>query len=188
MAPPENVCLAYKYTVANKSVRMTNLQGALLLPQLGVMNERIAQHNLMYAYLVERTLSHVKRTCGPVSCRRLEFIPQEHTLVGPVYDSLQVRFRDGNGNCAGTEIPGFDAFLKMMQNRSHSIAKFSDFSNARNFRSWQSLDHKIVEPNALPQTTLHLMNVCDMRLLCHDTEKEREAMAIDFAECFQACF
>merc|ERR1719428_227447 len=55
MSPPEEVALKYKYTVSCLSVRMTNIQGALMHPQLQVMNERIDQHNSMYYHLVKRT-------------------------------------------------------------------------------------------------------------------------------------
>jgi len=49
----EDVALKYKYTCSNKSVRMTNLQAALMCPQLQVMEERIQQHNSMYQHLVD---------------------------------------------------------------------------------------------------------------------------------------
>merc|ERR1719401_1014246 len=45
MAPCEEAALKFKCTTLNKSVRMTNIQGALLFPQLVVMSERIDQHN-----------------------------------------------------------------------------------------------------------------------------------------------
>eukprot|EP00439_Symbiodinium_sp_Y106_P002595 s3558_g1.t1 len=64
MSPPEEVCLKYKYTTVNKSVRMTNIQGALMHPQLAVMNDRIDQHNEMYYYLVRTTSEKLEEVCG----------------------------------------------------------------------------------------------------------------------------
>jgi len=188
MSPPEEVCLKYKYTVVNKSVRMTNIQAALLYPQLQVMNERIEQHNSMYGYLVQRTGELLKEMCGAGASKRVEFIPQSHKLVGPVYDSLQVRVKESDGSRAEKELEGLNQFLKMLQDRKLTIAKFSDPANARNFLSWQYLNKEDIQPEKLALTCKNLLNVCDLRLLCQDTEQEMEAMATNFAECFMACF
>merc|ERR1719401_1762429 len=187
LAPCEEVALKHKYTTVNYSVRMTNVQAALLLPQIVVMQDRINQHNAMYDHLVSRTAELMEQRCGTGASRRVEFIPQAHELVGPVYDSLQVRLRNPDGSKADAQLPGVDPFLKMMQGRKHSIAKFSDPANARNFKSWQYLKGQDITEEVLPQTSRVLANVCDLRLLCHDTEKEMEAMANDFVESFQAC-
>merc|ERR1719401_2512449 len=188
MTPPEEVALKYKYSTVNYSVRMTNVQAALLHPQIQVMSERINQHNTMYAYLCARTAELLEQRCGPGAGRRVEFIPQAHQLVGPVYDSLQVRLRNPDGSRAEKELPGVGAFLKMLQGRKYAIAKFNDPANARYFESWQYLKADDILPGVLPQTVSNLVNVCDLRLLCHDTEREMDAMASDFVECFHACF
>jgi dTDP-4-amino-4,6-dideoxygalactose transaminase len=186
LAPPEEVCLKYKYTVSNKSVRMTNIQGALLYPQLMVMTDRIDQHNSMYYHLVSRTGAKLVESCGEGAARRIEFIGQAHELVGPVYDSLQFRIRQEDGSMAVEEIAGLNDFLKMVQGRKYSIAKFSDPANARNYLSWQYLKAGEILPEALPQTTRFLANVCDLRLLCHDTEVEMEQLATNLVECLRA--
>jgi len=188
LSPPEDVALKYKYTVSNKSVRMTNIQGALMLPQLQVIGERIDQHNTMYYHLVERTAAKLVELCGAGASKRIVFIPQAHELVGPVYDSLQIRVLNSDCGVAATELEGLNSFLKAMQARKYSIAKFSDPANARNYLSWQYLKPGEILPQALPQTTRVLANVCDLRLLCHDTELEMERLATDLAECFKACF
>mmetsp|Transcript_54858 Transcript_54858/g.117124 ORF Transcript_54858/g.117124 Transcript_54858/m.117124 type:complete len:464 (+) Transcript_54858:93-1484(+) len=187
MAPPEDVCLRYKYTVANKSVRMTNIQAALMEPQLAVMQDRIDHHNAMYYYLVDVTASKLDVLEQGLS-KRMYFIPQAHSLVGPVYDSLQVRILDKDGKPSATELAGLEPFLKMLQGRKYSIAKFSDPANARNYLSWQYLASEDITPEALPQTSRVLANVCDLRMLCHDTEVQMDKLAADLAECFQACF
>eukprot|EP00932_Pfiesteria_piscicida_P012961 SRR837773.24424.p1 GENE.SRR837773.24424~~SRR837773.24424.p1 ORF type:complete len:465 (+),score=198.43 SRR837773.24424:1-1395(+) len=188
MAPPEEVCLQYKYTVVNKSVRMTNIQAALMLPQIDVMQARIDHHNAMYYYLVDKTSQQLDSVCGAGTAKRVKFIPQAHPLVGPVYDSLQMRVLAEDGSVAPEELPQLNAFLKMMQGRKYGIAKFSDPSNARNYKSWQYLNREDITSESLPQTARVLANVCDLRMLCHDTEVQMDKMAQDLAECFKACF
>jgi len=188
MSPPEEVCLKYKYTVSNKSVRLSNIQAALMYPQLAVMRDRIDQHNAMYEHLVGRVGSLLEQRLGAAGPRRLEFIPQAHKDVGPVYDSLQVRIRREDGSVAEGELPGVDKFVEMLQGRKYSIAKFSHPANARNYASWQYLKPGDILPEKLPRTAQYLLNVCDLRLLCHDTEVEMDAMAADFVECFEKCF
>jgi len=188
MSPPDEVSLQFKFSVSNKSVRMTNIQGALMYPQLLVMKDRIEQHNSMYAYMVQRTHSKLDQVCGngtEGASSRIAFIPQSHELVGPVYDSLQFRVMKEDGKMADKELSGLDGFLKMMQGRKYSIAKFSDPANARNFLSWQYLPTDGILPEVLPQTTRNLANVCDLRLLCHDTEAEMEKLSTDLAECLK---
>lgn len=188
MAPPEEVALKYKYTVVNKSVRMTNIQAAVMAPQLEVMQERIDQHNAMYARLVQQTGAKLEELCGEGASKRIFFIPQAHELVGPVYDSLQMRLMQADGTAAATELPSVNGFLKLMQARKHSIAKFSDPANARNYKSWQYLNSQDIAEDVLPQTARVLANVCDLRLLCHDTEAEMDKLAADMAECFRQSF
>eukprot|EP00434_Breviolum_minutum_P029670 symbB.v1.2.026228.t1/scaffold2604.1/size115680/9 len=187
MTPPEEVALQYKYTTVNKSVRMTNMQGAMMLPQLSVMTERIEQHNSMYAFLMAATTEKME-ALSPGSSKQIYFIPQVDALVGPVYDSMQMQFRKSDGSVADEELPGLNAFLKDMQARKHGIAKFSDPANARNFLSWQYLKPDEILPDALPKTRQNLLNVCDLRLLCHDTEVEMDKLASDLVECFKFHF
>jgi dTDP-4-amino-4,6-dideoxygalactose transaminase len=186
MTPPEDVCLNYKYTVVNKSTRMTNLQAALMVPQLDVMQQRIDHHNAMYYYLTGQTAAKLEELCGVGTSRRVFFMPQSHELVGPVYDSLQIRIMTEAGCLAQEEFPALDAFLKLMQGRKYSIAKFSDPANARNYLSWQYLKSEDIMPCMLPKTARNLINVCDLRMLCHDTEQEMDKLAMDIAECFQS--
>jgi len=188
LAPPEDVALKYKYTCSNKSVRMTNLQAALMCPQLQVMEERIQQHNSMYQHLVDSTFSNLEKICGEGCGHRIHFIQQAHELVGPVYDSLQIRILMKDGTQAATELEGLNSFLKALQGRKYSIAKFSDVANARNYLSWQYLKQDEISPDALPLTARALVNVCDLRLLCHDTESVMERMATNLAECFKSAF
>eukprot|EP00437_Effrenium_voratum_P001734 CAMPEP_0181440054 /NCGR_PEP_ID=MMETSP1110-20121109/22766_1 /TAXON_ID=174948 /ORGANISM="Symbiodinium sp., Strain CCMP421" /LENGTH=466 /DNA_ID=CAMNT_0023563839 /DNA_START=50 /DNA_END=1450 /DNA_ORIENTATION=- len=185
MAPPEEVCLKFKYTTVNKSVRMTNIQGALLFPQLQVMTERIDQHNAMYYQLIEETGRKMEEMCGEGSSKRVHFIPQADAKVGPVYDSLQIRFCQADGSGYDKELPGLGAFLKQLQGKKYSIAKFSDPANARNFLSWQYLKAEDIQAEVLPQTQRNLLNVCDLRLLCHDTEKEMNALAEELVKSFK---
>jgi dTDP-4-amino-4,6-dideoxygalactose transaminase len=185
MAPPEEVALKYKYTVSCLSVRMTNIQGALMHPQLAVMNERIDQHNAMYYHLVKQTHALLDQKYGKGTASRVEFIPQAHELVGPVYDSLQIRIKQKDGTIAEEEFKSLDQFLKDMQAKKYTMAKFSDPANARNFISWQYLNLNEIKPEALPQTNKFLVNVCDLRLLCHDTEKEMDKLASDMVDCMK---
>jgi hypothetical protein len=188
MAPPEEVCLKYKCSVANMSVRMTNIQAALMLPQISVMQQRIDHHNAMYSQLVKRTGLKLEELCGAGMSRRIAFIGLAHELVGPVFDSLQVRILGPDGQMSLEELPGLDTFLKHMQGRKHSIAKFADPANARNFKSWQYLRSEDIATDALPQTVRMLANVCDLRLGCHEAEQEMEKLASDLAECFKSAF
>mmetsp|Transcript_161123 Transcript_161123/g.297124 ORF Transcript_161123/g.297124 Transcript_161123/m.297124 type:complete len:460 (-) Transcript_161123:414-1793(-) len=186
MSPPEEVCLKYKYSVVNKSVRMTNIQAALMHPQLLVMDERAKQHNAMYYHLVAQTGAKLEEMCGEGTRARIQFIGQAHKLVGPVYDSLQIRIMDKDGNASEKELDGLNPFLKDVQSKKYGIAKFSDPANARNYLSWQYLKPEEILPDALPQTTRVLANVCDLRLLCHDTEAEMDKLATAIVESFKA--
>jgi hypothetical protein len=167
---------------------MTQIQAALMLPQIGVMQERIEQHNSMYYYLAEQVAAKLEEVCGKGSAQRILFIPQSHKLVGPVYDSLQIRIINENGVVAQEELPALESFLKLMKSRKHSIAKFSDPANARNFESWRYLKNDDISAAALPKTTRALTNVCDLRMLCEHTEQHIESLAKDMVECFQAAF
>jgi len=186
MSPSEEVCLKYKYTVVNKSVRMTNIQAALMHPQLLVMDDRAKQHNAMYYYLVAQTRAKLEKMCGEGTSVRIQFIGQAHKLVGPVYDSLQIRIMGKDGNASEKELDGLNPFLKDVQSKKYGIAKFSDPANARNYLSWQYLKPEEILPDALPQTTRVLANVCDLRLLCHDTEAEMDKLVTAIVESFKA--
>merc|ERR1719340_566264 len=65
--------IKYRMTRVNYSIRMTNLQGALLFPQVAQIDIRHAKHNAIYEELV----------------RRLEEVPPQLPEVTPVYDSIQ---------------------------------------------------------------------------------------------------
>ena len=99
------------------------MQGAMMLPQLSVMTERIEQHNSMYAFLMAATTEKME-ALSPGSSKQIYFIPQVDALVGPVYDSMQMQFRKSDGSVADEELPGLNAFLKDSTQAWH--CKFSD--------------------------------------------------------------
>merc|ERR1719350_179880 len=68
----------YRKTMVNCSLRMTNLQGAILYPQVAKINTRRETHNKIYAEL-SRSLGAHKRV----------YLPTQPDQVTPVYDSLQ---------------------------------------------------------------------------------------------------
>jgi len=185
MAPPEEVALKFKFTTVNKSVRLTNIQAALLHPQLMVINDRVKYFNSLYAHLVACTGKRLEETCGEGARKCIFFIGQANELVGPVNDSLQVRLMQPDGTASQKEFPGLDDFLAAIQARKCALTKFSDPSNARNYMSWQFLKAGQIMPDALPLTTGNLCNVCDVRLRCEDTELKMEKWAVDLAECYR---
>ncbi len=126
------------------------------------MQERIDHHNAMYSYLVARARAKLDELCGAGAHRRVVFIGQAHDLVGPVYDSLQLRILGADGSLSPLELPGLSAFLQEMRGRKHSITKFADPANARNFNSWQYLRQEDIRTEALRQTVRVLANVCDL--------------------------
>merc|ERR1712070_651350 len=78
LCPPKELLLEYRMTRVNYSIRMTNLQGALLLPQVSQIDLRREKHNAVYAVLSKRLEEHPQIT-----------VPAQLPEVTPVYYSIQ---------------------------------------------------------------------------------------------------
>merc|ERR1712019_220425 len=78
LCPPKELMLEYRMTRVNYSIRMTNLQGAILFPQVAEIDVRREKHNAIYEKLVQRLEKHPRIT-----------VPGQLSEVTPVYDSIQ---------------------------------------------------------------------------------------------------
>merc|ERR1719428_2826895 len=83
MSPPAEVMKQYRMTRINYSLRMTNLQGAILFPQVAQIDIRREKHNAIYAKLTKLLAEHPRIK-----------IPEQPPQVTPVYDSLQFSIAD----------------------------------------------------------------------------------------------
>merc|ERR1712224_538658 len=79
LTPREDLIMKYIYSVANKSVRLSNIQGATALAQFDDIEQRIDMLNNNHRLLSEKL--------GDIA----EVITQDKFITRPVYDSIQVR-------------------------------------------------------------------------------------------------
>jgi len=179
MTPSQTAVDATRFTTPNYSCRMTNIQAAMVLPQIDVMELRIVSHNYLYGLL--------KSELAARGITGIQFIEQDERIT-PVYDSLQVRIiADG---VSGSEHPKLDAFIKNMQaDHNIKLQKFHDPENARFFKSWKYL-HCVGGANEvqLPNTETWLHNVLDMRLACSGSAEEMKETASAWATCYRKTF
>lgn len=158
LMPPKELMIQYRMSRVNYSIRMTNLQGALLFPQVGQIDVRREKHNAIYDVLTKRLQEHP-----------LIEVPPQLPEVTPVYDSIQFNLLD-----VGPEQ------LKAFQKRIKDIAGlkmevFSFVENARNWRTWTFIDG--LEDMMLPQTDKAIQHTCDTRLGFEMTADQIEKLA-----------
>jgi len=179
MTPSQSAVDAVRFLTPNYSCRMTNVQGALVLPQFEVLPQRIAAHNYLYGILKDELAAR--------GIEGIQFIEQDQR-ISPVYDSLQVRITaDG---VTGREHPKLNQFIKDMQSQHNiKLQKFHDPENARFFKSWQYLECVGGDDEvSLPQTEQWLHNVLDMRLSCHGSAEEMRKTAGKWEACYKNTF
>jgi len=148
LTPKEELIMKYIYSVANASVRLSNVQGAMALAQFSDIEERIDMLNKNHALLSAKL--------GNVA----EVITQESFITRPVYDSIQVRIASLK--------PGQAEKIQEIVQRTFKFQIFLHPSNARYYGSWKFMDIG----RELPVTRKNLENVFDMRLKHTLTESD----------------
>lgn len=78
LRPPTELMMEYRMTRVNYSIRMPNLMGAVLLPQVAQIDVRREKHNAIYEKLAKKLEEH-KRIV----------VPPQLPEVSPVHDSIQ---------------------------------------------------------------------------------------------------
>jgi len=158
LCPPKELMLEYRMTRVNYSIRMTNLQGAILLPQVAEIDVRREKHNSIYEKLAKKLEEH-KRIV----------VPPQLDEVTPVYDSIQF-------TVVGLTPIQIRAFQKRVKDLGgFKLEAFGLLENARNWRTWKFLED--VGTVTLPQTDENIACTCDTRLGFEMSDKQIEDMA-----------
>jgi len=158
LSPPAELMKQYRLTEVNYSLRMGNIQGAILLPQVAQIDIRREKHNTIYAKLTAKLAEHPRIT-----------IPTMEPDVTPVYDSLQFSIKEVD-----------EAQILLISKRVKELAGikldlFGLMENARNWRTWRFLDD--VDELSLPLTEKIIQTTVDTRLSYDMTDKQIEVMA-----------
>lgn len=157
LCPPKELMLEYRMTRVNYSIRMTNLQGAILLPQVAEIDARREKHNSIYEKLAKKLEEH-KRIA----------VPPQLDEVTPVYDSIQF-------TVAGLTPIQIRAFQKRVKDLGgFKLEAFGLLENARNWRTWKFLED--VDTVTLPQTDENIGCTCDTRLGFEMSDKQIDDM------------
>jgi len=120
----------------NLSLRMSALAAAALVPQVGNLEERIAEYTLRYEELKQRL-----RTT-PAASRAL-VVPDDHERVRPVHDELlftidaDVLAETAARSHGGDEDAAVAAFQRACEARGLLMNLFGSATNARNFANWR---------------------------------------------------
>jgi dTDP-4-amino-4,6-dideoxygalactose transaminase len=122
--------------------RMTNLQGAALLPQLDHIEDRVAEHNRIYERMCERlsVSSHIR---VPGYLPEVRFVP----------DTIQFELPDLRGR-------QLERFVEIARDKDVPVDIFGlGATNARCFWNWTFFD-----ANDCPHTRAMLARTVDLRL------------------------
>jgi dTDP-4-amino-4,6-dideoxygalactose transaminase len=157
LSPPRELMLEYRMTCVNYSMRMTNLQGAILLPQVALLNDRREILNRNYEQLVSLLSSHPKI-----------HVPPQLPEVTPVYDSLQFTVEGMD------ETQLRDLVMQVKAVSGIKLGVFGFRENARNYRTWKFIDG--LEDMSLPMTEKIIAASCDTRLDLEMTQEQMHEM------------
>jgi len=158
LCPPRELMLEYRMTRVNYSIRMTNLQGALLYPQVAQIDVRREKHNAIYEKLAKLLAEHSRIV-----------VPPQLPEVTPVFDSIQF-------NVSGMTPVQVRAFQKRVKELGgFKLEAFGLLENARNWRTWKFLEG--IEEMSLPQTDESIECTCDTRLGFEMSDKQIEEMS-----------
>jgi len=157
LCPPRELMIKYRMERVNYSIRMTNLQGALLFPQVAQIDVRRDKHNAIYEKLVQRLEEHSRIT-----------VPPQLPEVTPVYDSIQFVVSD----MQPAQVSAFQKRLK--ENTKMKFEAFGVIENARNWRTWKFIDDLHVM--SLPKTDAAIQCTFDTRLHFEMSESKIEDM------------
>ena len=143
--PPLEVFERYKKQIPNFSLRMSNLQAALIRPQLADLDRQCRRWNERYDHLVQEL-------AGVAQIRIPQRAPKEY-YVG---SSLQFTLTDVSAEQAQT-------FLQRCAERGVEIKWFGAREPVGFTSSWESWQY-IREAQQLPQTRAILDFMCDFRI------------------------
>jgi dTDP-4-amino-4,6-dideoxygalactose transaminase len=146
LSPPRDLMMKYRTECVNYSMRMTNLQGAILLPQISVLNERRGILNRNYYKLVAMLSTHPKI-----------HVPPQLEDVTPVYDSLQFMVK----GLSEEKLREMTAHVKKL---GCKLGVFGFMENARNYRTWGFIDDVANGAMSLPDTDEIIACSLDTRL------------------------
>lgn len=191
MSPPEELMRKYRKTQVNCSLRMTNLQGAILYPQVAKIDTRRETHNKIYHELTT-ALAKNKRV----------YVPAQPQQVTPLYDSLQFavdlsstekeltektweQIREASKTATKEEqeerLKRIKALTALVKEYTKEGAKdgvklelFGGDTNARNWRTWEFLGG--LDSLDLPETERIIGCTLDCRLSLEMTSKEIEVL------------
>jgi len=152
MCPPEESIQKVINRVPNYSMRLSNIQGAMVNSQIGHVQHTIDKLNETHAYLREHLNSD------------LQLILQIDEVTQPVYDSIQVRIKSLSDKQAS------EFAEKMRTKYKFQIFKHED--NARYFKSWKFMEND----RDLKQTQENLTKVYDMRVSHKFTKEDCDAL------------
>jgi dTDP-4-amino-4,6-dideoxygalactose transaminase len=143
--PDESIFETYKYEIPNLSLRMSNLQAALIRPQLQLLPERVRQWNERYRVLAEglKKIAHIR-----VPGRD----PREEFVGSSIQFSLD-----------GLSLPEAEAFVSECNRRGVTVMWFGrrqPQGYTSSYHSWRYVEQM---PN-LRQTDGVLDFMCDMRI------------------------
>lgn len=158
LCPPKELMLQYRMTRVNYSIRMTNLQGALLYPQVAQIDIRREKHNAIYYKLAAMLSEH----------SRIEVPPQLEDVT-PVYDSIQFVV----SGMTPVQVRAFQKRVKELG--GFKLEAFGLLENARNWRTWKFLEG--IDEMSLPQTDENIECTCDTRLGFEMSDKQIEEMS-----------
>merc|ERR1719350_348003 len=107
--------MEYRMTRVNYSIRMPNLIGAVLLPQVAEIDVRREKHNAIYEKLARKLEEHARIV-----------VPPQLPEVTPVYDSIQFTI-------SGLKAEQVQAFQKRVKEiGALKMEAFGLLENARN--------------------------------------------------------
>merc|ERR1711953_594663 len=157
LCPPRELMIKYRMTRVNYSIRMTNLQGALLFPQVAEINVRREKHNDIYEKLARGLEKHSRIT-----------VPPQLPEVTPVYDSIQFVVSDMQPG----QVPEFQKRLKEIGGKKFEA--FGQLENARNWHTWKFIDD--LDAMVLPKTDATIQYMFDTRLHFEMSQNKIEEM------------
>jgi len=157
LSPPRELMIKYRMTRVNYSIRMTNLQGALLFPQVAQIDIRRDKHNAIYEELVRRLEEHTRIT-----------VPPQLPEVTPVYDSIQFNV----SNMQPAQVSEFQKRLKEIGGKKFEA--FGLMENARNWHTWKFIDG--LDDMSLPKTDAAIQYTFDTRLHFEMSQNKIEEM------------
>eukprot|EP01084_Bolivina_argentea_P294226 506210_1 len=171
MMPSEHIIQKYIFNYANYSLRMTNLQGAILLPQIAELDERRTILNKNYKIFCDRLRVECKK-------QNIEMvIPEQLRQVTPVYDSIQFVVK-------GIGIKNVYGAINLMKSKYNlKVGVFGHPQNARNPKTWQFLGSNILKISDLKNTSKYLEYALDMRLPLNITQQQISDRTNAIVEC-----